>query len=569
MRHRGEKHKVLAGGVAAFAVSLALSSCAQPASQSAAVSKDAAASPSRAAALVEPDGGAPKHLRILTSDQYLNSLAYVFGEDIRLQTDFAPLPRADGLLASGAALAGFTGGQIEQYYRTGSTVAGAAVDAKRREFLINCKPADARAADRACATKFLGSVGRILYRGRLTDALLADAVNKASEAADRLKDFYAGLSSALEGMLSSPQVLFVAETSEPDPLHPGQERLDAYSLASRLSLLLWNAVPDDTLLKAAESGELMTEKGRAATVDRMLASPRLEAGVRAFFDDMFGFDQFATLAKDSIIYQSFSAVTAQDAREQTLRTIVDQLLVKKRDYRDLYTTRETFLSPALGAIYGVKASGWMPYTAPPDSPRAGLLTQISFLALHSHPGRSSPTLRGKALRELVLCQPVPPPPANVDFSALENPDPNIKTQRARLEIHRTNPVCAGCHKITDPMGLALEHFDGSGQYRETEKGAPIDTSGSLDNQPFADAAGLGASVRTTPALTSCLVKRIYGYATGGPTAPGDQATLAYFGDIFARAGYRLPDLLRSIAMSKTFAAVREAPVSTKTASLAP
>ena len=511
MRHRGEKYKWFVGSAAAIAVSLVLSNCAQPASKTAAVSKDAAA-PSSRAALVEPDGGAPKHLRILTSEQYLNTLAYVFGDDIRLQTDFAPLPRADGLLASGAALAGFTGGQIEQYYRTGTAAAGLAMDARRREFLINCKPADARAADRACATKFLGVVGRILYRGRLTDALLTDSVNKASEAADRLKDFYAGLSSALEGMLASPAVLFVAETSEPDPAQPGRERLDAYSVASRLSLLLWNSVPDDALLRAGESGELMTDKGRAAAVDRMLASPRLEAGVRAFFDDMLGFDQFATLAKDSIIYQSFSAVTAQDAREQTLRTIVDQLLVKKRDYRDLYTTRETFLSPALGAIYGVKASGWTPYTSPKDSPRAGLLTQVSFLALHSHAGRSSPTLRGKALRELLMCQPVPPPPANVDFSAVENPDPNSKTQRARLEIHRPNPVCAGCHQITDPIGLALEHFDGAGQYRETERGAPIDASGSLDNQQFADAAELGASLRNMPALTSCLVKRVYGYA---------------------------------------------------------
>ena len=149
----------------------------------------------------------------------------------------------------------------------------------------------------------------------------------------------------------------MADTAEPDPARPGHERLDAYSFASRLSLFLWNAAPDEALLKAAESGELQTDQGRARMVDRMLASPRLETGVRAFFDDMFGFDdQFASLAKDPTIYPTFTGVMALDAREQTLRTVVDQLLVKKRDYRDLYTTRETFLSPMLGAFYGVPAS---------------------------------------------------------------------------------------------------------------------------------------------------------------------------------------------------------------------
>src|SRR6185369_16516725 len=130
---------------------------------------------------------------------------------------------------------------------------------------------------------------------------------------------------------------------------------------------------------------------------------------------------------------------------------------------------------------------------------------ISFLAGHSHPGRSSATLRGKALREVLLCQTVPRPPANVDFSAIENPDPSLKTARDRLDFHRKNPVCAGCHKITDPMGLALENFDGSGQYRETEKGAPIDASGILDGKEFKNVAGLGQALHDSPAVPACLV----------------------------------------------------------------
>ena len=270
------------------------------------------------------------------------------------------------------------------------------------------------------------------------------ALAPAADGATRLKDFYAGLGVALEGMLISPNTLFITDESEPDPKQQGRRRLDAYSLAQRLSFFLWNAAPDDAVLKAAESGEILTDKGRARVVAMMLASPRLVSGMRAFFDDMFGFDDFSTLAKDPIVYPAFTGVTVEDAREQTLLTAIDLLIKKKQDYRDLYTTRATFISPALAALYHVPSNTtWMPYEFPPDSPRSGMLTQISFLAVHSHPGRSSPTLRGKALRELLLCQQVPRPPANVDFSAVENPKSPIKTQRERVAIHLKNPVCAG------------------------------------------------------------------------------------------------------------------------------
>jgi hypothetical protein len=507
----------------------------------------------------EPAGdGSPMRMRIISSDQYLNTVAYIFGDDMRMDTHFAPLRRTDGLLENDAGVAGFPSGQLEQYQRTANTIATKVVDAAHRDFLIPCKPADEKASDSVCATKFLAFAGRLLYRRPLDEALLKDAVDKAAEASTRLKDFYAGLGIALEGMLISPNMLFITDEGEADPKHPGHQRLDAYSLASRLSFFLWNAAPDDALLKAAESGEILTDKGRAKIVDAMLASPRLVTGMRAFFDDMFGFDDFNNLAKDPKVYPSFTGVTVLDAREQTLRTVIDHLLTKKKDYRDLYTTRDTFISPALAALYHLPSSNvWMPYEFPIDSPRVGLLTQISFLAVHSHPGRSSPTRRGKALREILLCQPVPRPPANVDFSAVENPDPSLHTARDRLELHRKNPVCAGCHKITDPMGLALENFDGAGEYRATEKGSPINASGSLDGHEFKDAAGLGQALHDHPGLPSCLVKRAYSYSTGGPITANDQPVLDFLDARFATAGYRLPDLLRTIALSSAFSEIRD------------
>ena len=401
----------------------------------------------------------PARLRLISQEQYFNSLAYVFGPDITIAAHFAPFRRTDGLLEIGAASAGVTSGQMQEFQRTAGALAQRVVSPESRNFLVPCTPRHENAADKGCATRFLSSVGRLLFRRPMSSAVLAAMVGQAGDAADRLKDFYAGLALALEGMLVSPETLFIMDRSEPDPMHPGRRRLDSYSLASRLSFFLWNAAPDDELLKMAEHGDLQTPQGRARAVDRMLSSPRLETGVRAFFDDMLGFDDFAVLSKDPGIYPAFVGDTAQDAREQTLRTIVDELIVKKADYRDLFTTRETFMSPALAALYGVPTPpGWTRYEVPADSPRVGLLTQIAFLASHAHPGRSSATLRGKALRELLLCQTVPRPPPNVDFSIIEDPKSTLRTARERLTAHRANPVCAGCHKITDPDRSCAREF---------------------------------------------------------------------------------------------------------------
>lgn len=505
----------------------------------------------------EPEApGTEPRMRLITTAQYINSLKYVFGPSVHTQGEFSPAARTDGLLANGAAIAGVNTSQLEQFQRAAASAAAQVVNEEHRDYLIPCKPAAEDAADNACAEKFLSQTGRLLFRRALTDEEIAAYVASAEEGATSLNNFYTGLATALEGMLISPDLLFVVENAEPDPDNPGQLRLDAYSLASRLSYFLWNASPDDKLLTAAESGELQTEEGRARAVDRMLASPRLEAGVRAFFDDMFAFDDFNTLSKDPLIYPAFTSVTADAAREQTLRTVVKHLIDDQKDYRDLYTTRSTFISPELAVLYEMPApAGWTPYTFPDDSLRAGLLTQISFLTLHSHPGRSSPTLRGAALREVLLCQHVPPPPPNVDFSALSNPDSHYPTQRLRVEAHLETPSCAGCHRITDPMGLALENFNGEGRHQETENGVLIDASGNLDGVEFENVVGLAAALRDNPALPSCLVQRVYSYGSGGPAGAEENLLLTYFNEKFAEEGYRFPDLLRQIALSDAFSRV--------------
>jgi hypothetical protein len=504
------------------------------------------------------DATSPARVRLISQEQYANTLAYVFGPDTKVSAHFAPFRRTDGLLEVGASSAGVTLGQMQEFQRTAGAMAEQIVSPEHRNFLIPCAPKHENAADKRCAAQFLSSVGRLLYRRPMRKDEVDAMVLAAGTSGDRLKDFYTGLAVALEGMLISPDVLFIVDRSEPDPAASGQRRLDSYSLASRLSFFLWNAAPDDQLLKMAERNELQKPEGLTKAVDYMLASPRLETGVRALFDDMLGFDDFAVLAKDPGIYPAFVGDAVQDAREQTLRTIVDHLVVRRLDYRDLFTTRHTFMSPSLATIYGVPTPpGWTAYDIPEDNERVGMLTQIAFLASHAHPGRSSPTLRGKALRELLLCQVVPRPPPNVDFSLIEDPKSTLKTARERLAAHRANPVCAGCHKITDPIGLALENFDGAGQYRATEKGAAIDASGSLDGKTFTDPKGLAQAVHDSPAVPACMVRRAYAYGTGGSVKANDKAVLPYLNAQFSSTGYRVPDLLRTIALSRSFSHVTE------------
>jgi len=515
--------------------------------------------------------GAPSVVQRLTEAQYRQTIADVFGDDIRVAGRFEPMVRKDGLVQVGAGAAAVTPSGFEQFDRLGRSIAAQLVAPERRSRTMSCKPQSDTAPDDACAGQVLAKYGRLLFRRPLSPEELAARIAVANAATKGSGSFYEGLRLAISTELEMPEFLFRIDATEPDPDRPGRLRLNAYSKASRLSFLFWNTAPDDALLVAAERGELNSRNGLARQVDRMLASARLASGVRSFFVDMLGYEGFETLAKDSMIYPAFNPAVAGDAQEQTLRTIVDLLLTQKGDYRDLFTTRKTFVDRVLGPIYYVPVApkhGWISYEFPEGDPRAGLLSQISFAALYSHPGQSSPTLRGKAVREVFLCQKVPAPPANVNFTvAQDTSNPEYRTARARLTAHRTNPTCAGCHKIMDPIGLALENFDGIGAYRADENGAPIDASGELDGVHFSNAIELGRAIHDNPAAPVCLVDTLYKYASGHSAGPAQREWLQWLNGRFAAQGYRLMDLLRDIALSEGFYAVTPAPAPTQNSAI--
>lgn len=464
-------------------------------------------------------GGQIVAMRRLTETQYRNAIADVFGPDVIVAGRIEPIVRpVHEMIASGAADASISPAGLEQFDAMGRNIAAQVFGDERRAQFVGCAPKDEKLADPACASRVLTPLGRYLFRRPMTPAEQAFYVKLAGDGAGPTQSFYKGLELSLAAMLTSPRFLYIVETAEPDPAHSGELRLDSYSRAARLSFLLWNTTPNETLLKAAEAGRLTDQAQLTAVAEAMVASPRFEQGVRAFFADMLLFEKFDELSKDPLIYPYFNQDVAQALPEQMLRTIADHLVTRGGDYRDLFTTPRTFMTRSLGGLYQVpvrRSRGWEPYEFAPGDDRAGLLGQAGFLALYSHSGRSSPTLRGRAIRELLMCEPVPNPPGNVNFTAVQETGNKAKpTARIRLMEHATDPSCSGCHKITDPIGLSLERFDGLGMFRKTENAAVIDVTGEMDGAKFFGAGGLGKAMAASPSTTQCVAMRALSYATG-------------------------------------------------------
>lgn len=513
--------------------------------------------------------GGPPQVRKLTQGQYRNSIHDIFGDDIRVEGRLPPDQASEGLIAIGTSAAGISTTGAEYYANLAVSVAGQVVSPEKRAGHIPCQPAPQLASEMVCARQVLARYAPLVLRRPVGSAEIDNYVRVAIGSAKVTGDFHSGLKYGLARLLTSPEFLFRVERAA---VGAGQSRLDAASQASRLSFLLWDGPPDETLLAAAAKGDLDSAEGLRAQVDRMMASPRFERGTRAFFEDMLGFSSYSTLAKDGQIYPLASTAVLTASREQVLRTIVDQLIRENGDYRQLFVTRRTQINRPLGLLLRVPVrseEGWEPHEWSEEDNRGGLLQQVSFLALHSHAGMSSPTLRGLAVRNIFLCQTIPPPPSNVDFTlALDVHNATLKTARDRLTAHMADPTCASCHRLMDPIGFALENYDGAGQFRQTENGAPIDPNGELNGVKFANARELGEVMSRDPMVPRCLVNRLVGYGLGRVPARGERRWVAALGQDFGRDG-RFTTLIRGIALSRAFYRVDSALTQPSPAQAAP
>lgn len=493
-------------------------------------------------------------LRRLTQGEYRNSIADIFGPEIEVRGVFEPTIRVGGLQAASTAKLSVTPVGFESFTKMADAIAVQVTGEKYRAKLP-CKPKDAKASDDACTSQVLSLYGEQLFRHPLASEDLKARVALSHDLATKEKDFYAGLRYGLASLLQASDFVFRKEVAV-----LGSDKqsytLEPYSRATRLSYMLWNTTPDKELRDAAKSGELNTAAGIEKQVTRMMSSPRLEVGMRAFFNDMLELDTFDTVSKDSILYPKWGSVIAASAKEETLRTVVAMAL-KDGDMRDLMTTRKTYINRNLAAVYQLPfpfKGDWVEYEFPANAGRSGILTEVSMLSMFSHPGKSSPTKRGVALMDILLCEPTPAPPANVDFSVVNDESGPLKTVRERLNAHASNPTCASCHTHSDPIGLVLEGFDTIGGKRANliEGGKPIDVSAVIQGKSFTGAEGLGKYMHDSPKFTACIARKMFAYGRGENSEEIEPSAFKAAYKSFQDSGFKMKALLKGLATSPEF-----------------
>jgi len=500
-------------------------------------------------------------LKRLTQSQYKNALVALFGEALVLPTSLEPDQSVDGLLVVGASVTSVSPRGVEQFEEAALDVAEqVTTDPTLRAALIPCAPDGA--FDDDCAREVLGALAPRAWRRPLTARELDRLVDLAGVAGATMDDFYVGLSFAVDALLQSPHFLYRIELGEDDPDRPGHRRYSDWEMASRLSFFLWNTLPDAELIAAAEAGELTDDAALAAQVDRMLTDPRVREGVRNFFTELYELYDLDRLSKDPEIFLYMSDEIGPSAKEETLLNIEQVVFEEEGDWRDLMTSERTFIDRTLAAVYNIQAptaEGFGEVWLDPGDGRRGLLGQVSLLALNAHATSTSVTRRGQFVRETLLCQEIPSPPANVDTSIPEA-DATAPTMRDRVASHLEDPSCASCHVLTDPIGLGLENYDGLGLWRDTENSVTIDASGDLDGIEFDDAWGLAGALREHPALVPCLVENLYRYANASAFDEGELALVEWHTDGFEVEGHRMLALLRDVAVGPGFRRVGNAPV---------
>lgn len=487
----------------------------------------------------------------LTERQYRNTLEDLFGPELPttpLQPDTNPY-LFYSIGAASTELSELGVQRLEEAAEAVTTVVFG--DAERRLQLVGCEPST---TSDDCVAEFIARFGRLAYRRPLTGEEQSRWLAVAQDLGEG--DGWLGLKMVVAGMLQSPHFVYRVELGEPDPEHPGRMRFTNHEMATRLSYLLWNTMPDDELLDAAERGELVTEAGLQTQARRMLADPRSRAAIKAFFAQYFDLGRLDGLTRDPEAYPQYSP-TLPDAMRTEVELLVDDFVHRRDvDVRGVFSTRRTFVNSELAALYGVEAPGatevaFVPVDLPEDGPRAGLLTLGAFLAMNAHETETSPTLRGKYLRERVLCQTVAPPPDDVDTNIPEETT-EAKTLRERLEQHRDDPACAACHAFIDPPGFLFESFDSIGAYRTLDNGYPIDSSGDIDGEPLADARDLAELLGDHELVGRCIVTQLYRHAQGRLDATEEEGALATLEALFDESGYRFGELLVALVTHDSF-----------------
>jgi hypothetical protein len=397
-------------------------------------------------------------------------------------------------------------------YVTGSTAAGTDTPSRRKVF--TCRPKN-RDEEEPCARQVLSRLATRAYRRPVTkdDVETLLGFYRSGSAAG---GFEAGIQRGLERILASPSFLFRVER-QPSNGVGSTYRLSSFELASRLSFFLWSSIPDDELMALAARDRLRDPSVMEQQVKRMLVDPRAAALVDTFAIQWLNLGKIAGVKPDEYEFPEFDENLRSAMLEETKRFISSQIR-EDRSVVDLVRADYSFVNDRLARHYGIPdvfGNQFRRMTFK-DGVRGGLLGQASILTVTSYPNRTSPVVRGKFLLENMLGAPPPPPPPDVPTLTENTKGAQPKSVREHLEAHRRNPTCAACHVRMDPLGFALENFDGLGKWRTTSEGLPIDGTASLpDGTTFEGVAGLKkVLVSHQDEFVRTLTEKLLSYALG-------------------------------------------------------
>lgn len=490
----------------------------------------------------------------LTRAQYQNTVRDLFG---------APAVEGLALPPADVSVGGFddnTGAQtpsaalIEAYQTAASTLAATALADPAA--LLKCAPTS-RPDEDACAAAFFGSFGKRVYRKPMAPADVQSLLDFYAGRRDAGSDFVSAMRLSVQAMLQSPEFLYRVEVGAPVATRPGMVQLLPYEMASRLSYLLWNSMPDDALYAAADSGELASPEGVEKQARRLLADPKSHDAIRAFYSQWLRFDKMKNLSKDQVMFPGFGTATTA-AMQSSADKFVEGVFFEGGTLATLLTDNHAWVNDTLAPLYGVPAPGGAELKLVPLDPtqRSGILTDVGMMAGFAHETADAPVLRGVFVLDRLLCSPPPPPPPDIPAA----PTPSAaepKTTRERFALQHEQGACAGCHRDIDGIGFGFSHYDAAGQWRTTDSGFPVDASGWFASGSglegtFHGAVELGQRLATSPVVQTCVASQWMRYALGVDASGLDDAQVAPVVAAFAASGSKLQELAVAFTKSDAF-----------------
>jgi hypothetical protein len=397
----------------------------------------------------------------------------------------------------------------------------------------------------AIVRKIVADLARRAYRRPVTAREVDELVKLIATAQKDGDSFEEGLCLAIQRMLISPHFLFRVEKAP---------QLSQHELATRLSYFLWSSMPDEELFRLADRGELRQPKVLQAQVRRMLRDARARALVENFGGQWLRTRALESHAPSRTRFPEFTDYTRMSMKQETA-LFFEHILREDRPVRDFLDANYTFLNQRLAELYGIAGVKGHEFRKVDltGSQRGGVWRHASVLTVSSYPNRTSPVLRGKWLLENLLNAPPPPPPPDVPVLDEKGLGKSVSL-REQMEKHRTNPTCASCHARMDPLGLALEHFDAIGRWREKDGKLPIDASATLvDGKTVKGPGGLAAILTARPgAFAECLAEKMLIYALGRGLERNERKTVKVLAQRMAREDYRFSSLVLGIVQSEPF-----------------